>query len=230
MKALRLCGTMPRMPAPSSRSLLHASIGCLLLAVTAFAGACGKGETGGGGSTTTTGAGGGDTWPQCHTCLQTQCATEIAACDSECIALQACLDSVCLALSAQDASDEEGKCQVYCQSLHAGAKQKHINLVNCTISTAYAGGCMPPCALATYDWDQCRADADANACKSELAACNGDADCKAYNACAGSCASAADCEACGTAGNGAAGLALAEAYFACVEKSCLPEFWLPALN
>lgn len=224
---------MRRMPAPSSRSLLHASIGCLLFAVTAFAGACGGGDTGGGGTTSSssTGTGGeADTWPACHSCLQTKCAAEIAACDSECIAIQACLDSVCMALSAAGASDEEGKCQVYCQGLHAGAKQKHLALVNCTVSNAYSGGCMPPCALATYDWDQCRADADAHACKTELDACNADADCKAHQACAAGCSTAADCEACGTAGNGPAGLALAEAHFACVEKSCLPEYWLPSLN
>ena len=217
---------MRRMTGLSPRSFLHASIAAILAVGTAFAGACGGSGGGGeGGSTTTTGTGGEDTWPACHACLQTKCSAEIAACDTECIALQACLDAVCMTLAASGASDE-GTCQTYCQSLHAGAKQKHLDLVNCSNTGPGVTDCSPPCAFATYDWDQCHADADKGSCKDALAACTDDDDCKAYTACAAACTSAAACEDCGT--QHASGLALREAYYQCVETSCLAEYWLPA--
>jgi hypothetical protein len=156
--------------------------------------------------------------------LQTACKAEIAACDADCIAIQACLDAVCAHLSMIGASDE-GQCQVHCQQLHLTSKQKHLDVVNCALG---ASQCMPPCSGYSYDWDQCTADATKNQCKPALDACNASQACLDYQTCASGCATNADCQACSSTTDGKTGEQLYEAYWQCVETSCLPEGWLPS--
>jgi hypothetical protein len=40
------------------------------------------------------------TWGACDQCAETACGAEEAACDGECLAIQACLETVCFNLSA----------------------------------------------------------------------------------------------------------------------------------
>lgn len=166
-----------------------------------------------------------DTWPACHACLQTECATELAACDAECVAIQACLDTVCQGLSAAGNAVEEGKCQVACQAKHFGSKQKHIDVVNCAQQSLL--NCAPPCAAAPYDWEQCVDHAAENQCKDAQTACTSDDACTDYIVCVTVCNTAAECVACSDTPAKAAGRALYEAYWACVEDDCLTEYWLP---
>lgn len=174
-------------------------------------------------STTSSTTSSGMMWPDCHTCLQSECKTEIDACDAECIAIQACLDAVCAHLSMLGSMDE-GACQVACQNLHAGAKQKHLNLVNCAQGGA---ACMPPCAFYSFDWDQCVAKEASGTCKPLLDACNANADCQSYQSCAASCGTNAECQACASTPEGKSGRQAYESYWQCVETTCLAEAWLP---
>jgi hypothetical protein len=200
-------------------------------------GACGSGDggstssstggSGGGGSggDATGGSGGGsDTWPGCHTCLQTACKAEITACGTGCADLQGCLDTYCATLSATGSSDE-GACQVYCQQQFAASKQPHIDLVNC--AQGAMSTCMPPCAFAPYDFEQCIAHAAATTCKTQLAACDGEPKCVAFRTCVSTCTTAAGCEACGASADGKVGAAVDQAYWKCVAGECTVEAWLP---
>src|SRR5689334_7887537 len=98
------------------------ALAATLAAVFAVPAGCGNGGTGtgsggsgagGGGlnstgmTTTSSGTGngcmmpdGGDTSLACAACLSMLCSTQLAACDSDCIALQACIDTLCFNLSA----------------------------------------------------------------------------------------------------------------------------------
>jgi hypothetical protein len=183
-------------------------------------GGSGSGASGSGG---TTGTGGEDpTSVMCHSCLDTMCATQKAACTGECYAIQACLDALCSSLSASGSSDE-GKCQVYCQGLHPTGKQQHLDYVNC----AAAGPCTPPCAGAPYDLDQCTAVQLAGTCKAAADSCNGSQDCVTYKACIGACSTFADCQNCAMGTSGQNGLMLDEAVTLCVAQTCLAEEWVP---
>jgi hypothetical protein len=180
------------------------------------------GSGGSGGQSGSGGQGGGEFKGTCDQCLASRCADEIAACDGDCVGIQACLDAVCVNLS-QTQSPDEGTCQVHCQSLHSASKAKHLAVVNCVIGS----GCQPPCAGYSYDWDQCVAAQSKGACKSALDACNANSDCTAYQACAATCTTYKDCLACSTATSGATmGEQLYEAYWQCVETTCLPDGWL----
>ena len=79
-------------------------------------GSGGSGGSGGADSTTSTGsttASTGTVLPgDCNKCLDTTCAAEEKACDSECRAVQACLETVCANLSAIGNMADEGMCQV----------------------------------------------------------------------------------------------------------------------
>jgi hypothetical protein len=132
---------------------------------------------------------------------------------------------VCAHLSSTGSSDE-GACQVQCQQLHFGAKQAHLAVVNCAQQAAQ---CMPPCAGYSYDWDQCVAKETTGTCKPQLDACNASTDCQTYQGCASSCTTNAECQACASTPAGKAGRDLLEAYWQCVETTCLVEGWLPNL-
>lgn len=165
---------------------------------------------------------GGDTSVACASCLDMICSTELAACDSDCIALQACLDTVCFNLSAT-ASADEGACQVHCQDLHPASKQLHLDVVNC----AQGGKSQPPCAGYSYDYDKCKAREDGGNCASKLMACTNSNDCLNYKACASTCKTLTDCLACGNTASGMAGLMIYADYYSCIETTCLAEGWLP---
>ena len=112
-----------------------------------------------------------------------------------------------------------------CQQLHFSSKQKHLDVVNCAQG---ASQCMPPCAFYSFDWDQCVAAETAGTCKPALDACNASTDCQTYQACAAACTTNVACQACGSTPEGKAGRALYEAYWQCVESTCLVESWLPS--
>jgi len=185
-------------------------------------GATGIGGFGTGGEPATTGTGGH--FASCKTCLDTTCATELSACDTECIAIQACLDAVCFNLSAIAAPDE-GKCQVHCQMLHAGAKAAHKAVVDCVQFSS----CQPPCAGYSFDYDACVAQVTAGSCKPSVDACTASADCTAYDACISSCTTLAECLACASVPGGDTGLSLYTASQACVETLCIAPGWLRSL-
>ena len=221
-------------------SAVRAALTAFLLVAAAVAG-CSKGDTGKGGRGAGAGAGGSvtcppfpasspsDARPECHACMAKKCAAELAACDDECIAIQACLDSVCFHLSATGATDE-GACQAYCQGLHFAGKRKHLAVVNCAISTAGAkDGCRPPCAGDSFDFDQCHAYVDSCTCKPELDACGADQDCTHYQLCSASCGTSLACSECSNDASGKKGRALFERYWACVEQTCLLQAWIPSL-
>jgi hypothetical protein len=162
-------------------------------------------------------------WAACHTCLQTACAPELAACDAGCMGIQTCLDAVCGHLSEIGAPDE-GTCQVYCQAQHFSSKDEHLDLVNCA---QQASECIPPCSYGIGDWEECVDAATDGACGPKLDACSADVDCVDYITCALTCTTAADCKACGASPEGMAGRALFEDYWLCVETDCILELWLP---
>jgi hypothetical protein len=164
--------------------------------------------------------GGDPTVAQCGACLDMQCSMEKAACNADCVAVQACIDAVCSHLSMIGSADE-GACQVYCQTLHPAGKDAHLALANCVQTTACAGCAAPP-----YDYEQCAAAQTAGCCKGAADACASSSDCTSYQACLSSCASASDCEKCGM-GSGAAGLMLYQALQTCIEQTCIAEYWLP---
>ena len=183
------------------------------------------GSTGSGGNGTG-GEGTGGSVPldsdACHMCLAQVCASEEAACmaDSDCYAIEGCIESQCGNLSAIGSSDE-GQCQVNCQSKHAAAKQIHLNYAICADDSNCAA-----CSSNPFDWNACRAKADAGACASALSDCSGSADCVAYQNCVASCTSLSECIACGTGTTEQAGQALAFAYETCIGTQCLAEAWL----
>lgn len=176
-------------------------------------------------STSSSSSSSGDTWPACHACLKTECATEIAACDDGCVGIQACLDAVCGNLSVIGAPDE-GACQVYCQAQHFSSKDEHLALINCA---QMASACMPPCALAGYDWNQCVDASTKGMCGPLLDTCTNDTNCIDYLTCALTCTTTPECKACSATPEGKAGRDLFEAYWACVERDCITEAWLPHL-
>jgi hypothetical protein len=197
----------------------------------------GTGGTGGGGgaggssssssssSSTSSSTGTPFNWDTaCHDCLQNYCHTEIVACDSECVAIQACIDAICGHLSQLGVGTEEGQCQVQCQNKHSAGKAAHLALVNCAQGST---NCAPPCKFAIYDWEQCNKAQAQGTCKAQLDTCNGDAACQTYQACAGGCATNVACQGCSTGTDGKAGEQAYEAYWQCVEGQCLPEAWLP---
>jgi hypothetical protein len=187
------------------------------------------GGTGGGSTTGTGGSGGigpvsdGGPFSACGTCLETACEAELAACDDECLAIEACIETVCPHLSAIDAPKEEGSCQAKCQDEHAGAKAKHLAVVNCV----NAAGCSPPCVPYPGDDDVCRSFMDKADCKAARAACKGSADCQQYLDCVSTCTTFKDCIACDDTAAGQAGRAVLQDYQQCLATRCIVTSWLP---
>jgi len=99
----------------------------------------------------------------CAGCLYQACGPQLAACDADCMAIQACIDARCFNLSAT-ASADEGLCQVYCQMQHSpAARAAHIALASCVQgimpddagATDAGTSCQPPCLDYAYDFRQC---------------------------------------------------------------------------
>jgi hypothetical protein len=165
----------------------------------------------------------------CLGCLSDACTPELAACDEDCIGIQACLDARCTSLSAK-ASPDETACQLYCESLYPSAKvQALANLAHC-IQTTH---CFPPCFDYPFDFKQCGLHQDTGACSDAKAACTADPNCTAYQACASKCASWGACQACATtpglgagAPDPALGEALFESYRRCIERTCIAPGWV----
>lgn len=187
----------------------------------------GSGGSGGGGSSSSSSGSGGPlpdagTSSQCDQCLDTKCEGELAACDVECIALEACIETLCKHLG-EIGSPDEGACFVNCQNAHPKAKNKHLAVVDCS----QTGNCLPPCVPYPQAYDECRAFMDADLCKSALDMCNASADCKNYSDCVSLCATAAECIACDDTPEGQNGRNLRESYELCVAAECISESWLP---
>ncbi|MEO7330152.1 MAG: hypothetical protein ABI193_16375 [Minicystis sp.] len=197
-------------------------------------GGSGGGGTGGSGTTSTTsttGSGGqgpsadAGPWSDCDECLSTTCAAQLAACDEECIAIEACIETVCSHLSAIDAPAEEGACQTKCQSEHAGAKSKHLDVVNCAASAS----CLPPCVPYPEDDSACRSFMNKGDCKAARAACKDSSDCQIYLDCVSSCTTFKDCIACDDTPSGQAGRVILQDYQQCLAAECILTSWLPPL-
>ncbi len=162
------------------------------------------------------------TWSECDTCLATTCAAEEAACNSECLAVQACIETVCPNLSATG-SPEEGQCQKKCQGEYPDGSVSHLALVNCVIDAA----CSPPCTFFPQDNDLCRAFMTKGACKDANQACKDSLDCQNYKDCVSTCKTLAECISCDNTPAGLAGRKVLEAYELCVAGECMAEAWLP---
>jgi hypothetical protein len=158
----------------------------------------------------------------CDECADTACAAEEAACDGECLAVQACLETVCFNLSAIGAMAEEGQCQVKCQGDHPEGKDNHIALVNC----ANDAKCSPPCTFYPQDYDICKSFMTKGPCKDANQACKDSNDCQTYKDCVSTCMTQKDCIACDDSPSGFAGRKLLESYELCVASECTAEAWL----
>lgn len=205
-------------------------------------------STGGTGGT----GGSGGAPPVCHDCLQDLCKEELDDCNVGCAPLgaggaggaggadagpvskvccrdlQACIDAVCGSLSALGTAQEEGACQVYCQSRYFATKAPHIKLVNCA-QGAWAPGACSGCSNASFEFEQCAQTASASTCAAALDACDSVPECVAYRFCTLSCTTAAECIACGAPPGSPlpVGQQLWEDYWKCVAAECVLEEWLP---
>ncbi len=189
------------------------------------------GAGGGGGATSssassssaTTSTGTGMSWGVCDSCVEKQCAAELAACDGECLAIQGCLETVCANLSTIGAAAEEGQCQVKCQGDHPDGKQTHLALVNCADSSL----CSPPCTFYPQDYEACRSFMTKGACSAVNQACKDSSECQTYKDCVTTCTTVAACIACDDSATGLAGRKVLEAYELCVAGECMTAAWLP---
>jgi hypothetical protein len=183
-------------------------------------------------SSTSSSSSGGDAGSvaACASCLDGRCSAEKMACDAECYGIQACIDAVCFNLSATGSPDE-GACQAYCQGLHPAGKANHLAYVDCAANETPgpdAGTtCLPPCAGAPYDYEQCAAGATAGSCKPDADACTASSDCQAYKTCASACTTFNDCQTCAMGASGGAGEQLFETLQLCIAHACLAEEWVP---
>jgi hypothetical protein len=183
----------------------------------------GSGGAGGSSSTATSSSTGMNvTWSMCDGCLETTCAAQEAACDGECLAIQACLETVCFNLSAIGAAADEGQCQTKCQGEHPDGTASHLALFQC----AEGAKCSPPCTFYPQDYDLCRAYMTKGACKDADQACKDSSDCQTYKDCVSICKTIKECIACDDTPSGLAGRKVLEAYELCVAGECTAEAWL----
>ena len=173
-------------------------------------------------TSTSTSTGTGVTWSACDECAETTCGAEEAACDAECLAVQACLETVCFNLSMIGAMAEEGQCQVKCQGDHPDGKASHLALVNCAADAQ----CSPPCTFYPQDYEACKAFMNKGACQSANQACKDSNDCQTYRDCVSTCKTLKECIACDDTPSGLAGRKLLESYELCVAGECAAEAWL----
>lgn len=193
----------------------------------------GEGGAGGGGSTTaavtaTAASSSASTGTSmatsvCDECVDTACGAQEAACDGECLGIQACLETVCFNLSMIGAMAEEGQCQAKCQGEHPDGKASHIAVVNCAIDAK----CSPPCTFYPQDYDDCRSFMTKGPCQAANQACKDSNDCQTYKDCVGTCMTLKECIACDDTPSGLAGRKLLESYELCVAGECTAQAWLP---
>ncbi|MEP7124181.1 MAG: hypothetical protein ABJE95_24855 [Byssovorax sp.] len=192
----------------------------------------GAGGSGGGGSTTaavtatassSASTGTSMTTSVCDMCVDTACSAEEAACDGECLAIQACLETVCFNLSMIGALAEEGQCQVKCQGDHPDGKDAHLGIVNC----ANAAKCTPPCTFYPQDYNACKSFMTKGPCQTANQACKDSNDCQTYKDCVSTCTTQKECIACDDTASGLAGRKLLESYELCVAGECTGQAWLP---
>jgi hypothetical protein len=156
----------------------------------------------------------------CAACLGQQCAAEEAACDAECLGIEACVQSLCANLSLI-ASPDEGACQVHCQTLHPAGKTHQLAVLNCA-----AGANCAPCSSYPFDYDACVASASGADCAASLASCQGSSDCQSYRDCLSTCTTLSGCLACSSTPSGQAGAALLAPYEQCLAGKCIAQAWL----
>jgi hypothetical protein len=176
--------------------------------------------TGGSGGGMTMDAG---TWSACDGCLDKACDKYLAACDGECMGIEACIETVCKHLGDLGDDAEEGACFVACQSAHSSGKEAHLAVVDCS----QQGSCLPPCVPYPQDFEGCREFMDNGLCKEARAACDASLDCKNYRDCVSVCKTASECIACDDTAAGSAGRSILETYEYCVATECISESWLP---
>lgn len=197
---------------------------------TTSSGGGGAGGTTSMGGTTTSGGTGGtggttdiplDT-EACNQCLHDVCGTPIAACGTDCLELEACIESLCGHLS-EIASPQEGQCQVYCQQLHLASKQKHLNVVNCTLGSHCA-----PCSSYPWDYNKCveASSGDGGPCQTQYDACNASPECVATRACLSTCSTLDDCLACESSPEGMIGAPILDEYQLCISTQCIALSWI----
>jgi hypothetical protein len=176
------------------------------------------GATGGGGTGGDAGNGGAGGEPPCVPCLETNCNTEYAACDSECFAIEGCIETYCRSASFEE--DQEGACQVACQNIHTSVA-KHVDLAICSAERS-----CDICGQCVYEPEHnaCVDAAKTGACMTEWQACLNDSACLDFQLCVDTCTTAAQCFACDDA-NPAAG-DLYEAYQRCVAPECILTSWI----
>jgi hypothetical protein len=160
----------------------------------------------------------------CQGCLYQACATQLAACDADCTAIQACLDTHCTGLSANGSSDEP-TCVAYCEGLHPNGKANYVALAMCVQKSP----CEPPCEAYPYDYNDCLNVQNAEGtgpCWNAYEPCSAaSGDCVSYTSCINGCTTWAGCQAC--AKQSPAGEMLYEAYESCIENACLVLAALP---
>ncbi len=220
-----------RMMARATFGLFAAALACGVLAVPA----CSGDPDGGGGasassvvssstsssSESSSSAGGGGPWSACDACLDMACASELAACDDGCFAIEGCVQSLCANLSAQGSMDE-GPCQVKCQGEHPGSKALHLAVVDCAVNSTCAS-CLPY----PTEYDACIQHETEGACAASFAACQDSADCLTYRDCVSICGTLQDCVLCASGASGQSGRKLYEAYHTCVGRECIVMGWAP---
>jgi hypothetical protein len=209
----------PRLGAAGESCLITNDCAAPLACIENACGGKGDGGAGAGGGGMIVDAG---TTSQCDKCLDTTCATELAACDGECFAIEACIEVQCKHLGDIGSSDE-GACFANCQMNHSSGKNAHLAVVDCS----QMGTCFPPCLPYPQSFDECRAFMDKDICADALAACKTSLDCKNFRDCASVCKSGSECLGCDDTPELAAGRQLAEAYELCVASECISESWLP---
>jgi hypothetical protein len=162
----------------------------------------------------------------CDDCLDAACSASLAACDTECVAIEGCIEMICK--NIPDAT-EEGQCQVYCQGLHPAGEAKHLAMVNCAFADGNSHQCQASmdCDFYPDDYDACRATMAGDKCADDLAACNANLDCTAYRDCVASCATVNACIQCSATPEAQAGRLLLEAAEFCFATECASESWLP---
>ncbi len=183
----------------------------------------------------------------CPGCLDQECHAELAACGSECHAVQGCLDAYCVNLSALGSADE-ASCQAFCQGQHPEGKDAHVAVVACVQDMARGALCttqtclnnpvdggtpsqfcydQSPCYGFSLDYQFCvrtQEDPAEGACYNAFTACNASMACQTYKACTATCTTWAACQQCATSNT--VGEELYEGQERCIEDTCLAQGWV----
>lgn len=161
----------------------------------------------------------GAPWSECDDCLDKKCVVELAACDSECIAVEACIEMVCQNIGQVDPA-EESKCFVQCQTQHPSGKDPHLAVVDCADKAVCT-----ICQAYPTEYNNCRAFVDQGQCAPYLSACDNSPACQTYRDCVKGCSTLADCNLCDNTADGIAGKKILFDYEMCVAAECISESW-----